>query len=280
MALGGSRHMLGGLVVLAAGVFAQTAVGQGLSFETDPVVSCLVLPWETVALAASTDGIVAEILVDRGDAVEEGQLVVRLNDSVQRAYLATVQARAENTTVVEQADIRLAIAQSTLERNRVLFERQQITGDEWDRIRGTYEISVVELEAAREELRQAELEVRRAEVALEQTRVYAPSDAVVLQRLVSVGERTSPEPLLELAVIDRLRVEIFARAGSYGAWQTGHTIRLAVQFPEPAEVEARVRTVNPVSDAATGVIGVQLEVDNADGRILAGQQCRLAEFAG
>lgn len=271
-----------GFKVLTLGVAAFLAVpvsGQDLEFGVDPVVSCLVLPWETVALAASTDGIVAEILVDRGDTVQEGQLVVRLNDTVQRAYLATVEARAENMTTIEQAEIRLAIAESALERNRTLFERQQITGDEWDRIRGTFEISQVELEAAREEVRQAELEVRRAEVALEQTRVYAPSDAVVLQRLVAVGERTSPEPLLELAVIDSLRVEIFARAASYNAWRIGHAVKLVVQFPEAVEIEGRVRTVNPVSDAATGVIGIQLEVDNADRAILAGQQCRLAEFS-
>ncbi|WP_164730640.1 efflux RND transporter periplasmic adaptor subunit [Pelagibacterium montanilacus] len=254
----------------AAGALAQSPVPAD-------VVSCLVLPWDVVDLAAPGDGIVAEMAVERGDEVREGELLVRLADRLQLANLALAEARAADTSQVDLAEIRLDIAQSSYDRNLPLFERQQVTGDEWDRIRGTRDLAQVELDAAREAGELARIEVERAQASLELTRVYAPADAVVLQRGVSVGETTAGAVLLQLAVIDRLRVEVFAQARSFAAWQEGETIPVAVNLPEPAQIDARVRAVNAVSDAGTGVIGVQLELDNGDGAVLPGQPCTLAE---
>ncbi len=270
------KRPLAVLAVVLAGL--GPAGAQAATFETDPVVSCLVLPWETIDLAAAIDGIVDELLVERGDVVQAGELLVRLNDDVQQAYYDTMKARAEDSTAVQQAQIRMDVAGASLDRNRALFERQQVTADQWDQIRGAYEVAVVELEAARAARHLAQLEVARAETAIRQTQVRAPSEAVVLARSVAVGERIGVDPLLKLAVIKKLRVEVFARAASYAAWIVGDTVQLVIQHPAPRRIEARIRAVDPVSDAGTGVVGVQMEVDNADVAILAGQQCGLADF--
>jgi len=241
------------------------------------VVSCLVLPWESISVAAPSEGLVKEIFVDRGDRVVAGDLLVQLDDSIQRSYLNLMQARADDSSGIELAEIRLQVAQSGFERNKALFERQQLTGDDWDRIRGTYELAVVEMRQAQNAALQANLELARAKAAHAQTQIFAPADAMVVQRLVSVGEAAAAEPLFELAVTDRLRVEVFARAQSYSRWANGEDVRLAVQLPEPSVFEAKVRTTNTVSDAGTGVVGVLLELDNAGGSILPGQSCQIAE---
>ncbi|KKB08615.1 efflux RND transporter periplasmic adaptor subunit [Devosia chinhatensis] len=258
------------LVFAAAGVTSVRA--QPMASD---VVSCLVLPWESISVAAPSEGLVREIFVDRGDKIAAGDLLIQLDDSIQRSYLELMQARANDASGVELAEIRLQIAQSGYERNRALFERQQLTGDDWDRIRGTYELAVVELRQAQNAALQASLELARAKAAHAQTQIVAPADAVVVQRLVSVGEAAGAEPLLELAVTDRLRVEVFARAQSYARWTPGEAVNLAVQLPEPAVLAADVRTINTVSDAGTGVVGVLLELDNAAGAILPGQSCQI-----
>lgn len=242
----------------------------------DDVISCLVLPWESISLAAAAEGVVKVINVDRGDTVEAGQVLVQLDDRMQASYQELMRARAEDHSGIELAEIRLDIAASSHERNRALFERQQITGDEWDRIRGTFETAQIELEQARQAVAQAELELARAQAAYEQTQIVAPTDAVVLQRNVSVGEAPSGKPLLELAVIDRLRIELFARARTYRLWAQGQDVSLNVDLPEPQVIDARIRAVNPVSDAGTDVIGILLELDNSRGDVLPGQACRLA----
>ena len=262
---------------LAAGLLTAVIAGAPTQAAIAPqdIVSCVVLPWETTALAAPAEGVIADIFVSRGDTVKSGQLLIQLDDRIQRSYLDLIKARAEDRSGLELANIRLDVARTSYERNQPLFERQQITGDDWDRIRGTYEMAVVEVQQAENAAAQARLELERAKAALSQTRILAPTDAVVVERHVAVGEAAGMEPLLELAVIERLRAEIFARAETYPLWSQGQVVPLGVDLPQPARIEAEVRTVNSVSDVGTGVIGVLLEIPNADHAILPGQQCSI-----
>lgn len=261
--------VIGPFLVLPA--YAQT-------IEPRAVVSCVVLPWETIALAAPSEGVISKIFVDRGDTVEAGDLLIQLDDRIQRSYHDLMQARADDQSAVELAKIRLQVAQAGYDRNRPLFERQQITGDDWDRIRGSYQMALVELQQMENAVAQARLELARASAALSQAQIVAPTDAVVIQRRVSVGEAAAAEPLLDLAVIDRLRAEVFARAETMPLWSAGQTVSLSIALPEPSQIEAVVRTVNAVSDVGTGVIGVLLEIPNEDGAILPGQQCQLVDM--
>ncbi|RUT30257.1 efflux RND transporter periplasmic adaptor subunit [Arsenicitalea aurantiaca] len=245
----------------------------------ESAVSCLILPWETIELAAPTEGIVTAIHAERGETVAEGQLLVQLNDALQRAYLATVSARAGDESALRQAQVRVNFTQSAVERNRPLFNAKLMTADEWEQVLGSHEIALIEVEAARAALDQARLEVDRAEVALAQTRITAPADAVVLERLSSVGEAAGGEPVMRLVVIDRLRVELFVSAESHQRWTNGRTVEILARFPSEARHTATVTAVDPVSDAGTGILRVQLALDNSDRQILAGQQCGLAETA-
>ena len=51
------------------------------------------------------------------------------------------------------------------------------------------------------------------------------------------------------------------------------------QAPESL-LEAQVKAVDPVADAGTGILRVQLELPNPDFAILAGQQCQLVIEGG
>jgi membrane fusion protein (multidrug efflux system) len=254
---------------LAAVLYAGPALAQ------EQPVSCLILPDDTIELAAPISGVVAEVLVERGQSVKAGDLVVRLDDVTQAAYLETVKAKAQDDTQLRQAEVRLEIARASVDRNRPVFEKRLLRGDEWDQIIGTGRLAEIEADAARHALDQARLEVARAEAALAQTRVYAPVDAVVLDIAVSVGEAAGNSPLASLAVIDPLKVELFVGASSYADWTPGQTVSLhGSQSPEK-QLQAVVKTVDPVADAGTGILRVQLELPNPEFAILAGQQCEL-----
>lgn len=255
--------------VLAASLLAAApAAGQ-------EAMSCLILPWETIELAAPTQGIVAEILTARGAAVAKGDLIIRLDDSVQRAYYETVEARAADHSQLEQARVRRDIAHASVERNRSLFEQKLIQGDAWDQIQGASALADIDVMAAENALHLAELEVARAAAALEQTRIFAPTDAMVLDVPVSVGEAAGTGPLANLAVVDPLRIELFVGVESYAAWQVGAKILVRGSQAPEQPLEATVVAVDSVADAGTGVLRVLLEVPNPDRAILAGQQCTL-----
>ena len=107
-----------GLALTAALFCATSALAQ------EQPVSCLILPWDSVDLAAPTSGVVAEVLVERGQAVKAGQLLVRLDDATQNAYLATVKAKAADDSQLKQAEVRLEIAKSSVARNKPIFEKK------------------------------------------------------------------------------------------------------------------------------------------------------------
>ena len=258
-----------GLALTAALLCATSALAQ------EQPVSCLILPWDSVDLAAPTSGVVAEVLVERGQAVKAGQLLVRLDNATQNAYLATVKAKAADDSQLKQAEVRLEIAKSSVARNKPIFEKKLLKGDEWDQIVGTSQLAEIETEAARHALELAALEVARAEAAIAQTRIYSPHDGVVMDINVSVGEAAGNAPLATLAVIDPLKVELFVASQSYGAWKAGQKVSLNGSNAPGTRLEAVVKAVDPVADAGTGILRVQLELPNPDFAILAGQQCQI-----
>ena len=265
-----ARIPLAGLAVLAA-ILTPAIPAQA----QDQPVSCLIVPWETISLAAPTQGVVAEVLAERGQSVKAGDLLVRLDDTMQATYLATVKAKAEDDTGLQQAEVKLDIANASLARNKPLFNQKLIKGDEWDQITGTAKLDAIDVDAAKQALVQAQLEVARAQAAVDQTRIRAPADAVVIDVMVSAGEAAGTAPLASLAIIDPLKVELFVKAASYAQWKVGQTVDLRGSQAPETTLNARVKSVDPVADAGTGVVRVQLELPNPGLKILAGQQCGL-----
>lgn len=262
------------LIALAALFGAGCALP---ALAQDQPVSCLIVPWQTIALAAPTSGVVSQVLVERGQSVKSGDLVIKLDDLMQASYLATVAAKADDDTQLQQAEVKLDIANASLERNKPLFAQKLIKGDEWGQIEGAAKLAALDVDAAKAALTQAKLEVARAQAALDQTRIRAPADAVVVDVMVAAGEAAGNSPLASLAIIDPLKVELFVHATSFAAWKVGAAVDLhGSQSPETL-LHATVKSVDPVADAGTGVVRVQLQLPNPDLKILAGQQCAMAD---
>ena len=73
-----------------------------------------------VDLGTPVAGLLTEVLVDRGDAVKSGQLVAKLDSTVEEAQLALDRYRANNTTEADAARVDLEWNQRELERKKEL----------------------------------------------------------------------------------------------------------------------------------------------------------------
>ena len=87
-----------------------------------PVVSATgeVVPEQTAELSIKTGGVVAEVLVDEGDAVEEGQVLIRLEGTEQlQAAVSAAQFELANAQLGERrCDRRIDAASHTEEELR------------------------------------------------------------------------------------------------------------------------------------------------------------------
>ena len=184
-----------------------------------------------IAVGAKVMGRVAWIGVEKGDLVQEGQVLVRLEDTEfraqvnqARANLASAQARLDqlrtgsrpqeklrDKAAVLQAEARLRTAQAEYDRSEKLFRDGVASKSELDRALAERDTASALLEAAKqsstmtdigarpEEIRAAAAEVQQMKAALDYaqtqlaaTEIKAPVSGTVLERIVERGEMVSP----------------------------------------------------------------------------------------
>jgi RND family efflux transporter MFP subunit len=216
-----------------------------------PRMDCLIEPSLEVKLGSPADGVIATILVERGDAVKKNQPLVSLNSQLEAAAVALARGKAD-------------FARRKAERTDELFSKQLISAQERD---------TLETEA-----KLAELEVREREEALKLRTIASPIDGVVIDRLMAPGDQVSRNggPVLRLMRLDPLYVEVVAPAALFGRIRVGAGVRVTPEGTGQRSYEARVTVVDRVVDPASGTFRVRLELPNTGYRIPAGLRCRVS----
>ncbi|MGH8698345.1 MAG: efflux RND transporter periplasmic adaptor subunit, partial [Burkholderiales bacterium] len=134
-----------------------------------------------------------------------------------------------------------------------------------------------DLKVARENQRLAELEVQRATEVLNLRTIRSPVNGVVVDRYQRTGEMATTnvkDPILKVAEIDPLNVEVVLPASLYGSIQHGDRAEVSPETPVQKFV-ARVKVVDRVINAASGTFGVRLELSNEKLLVPAGAKCRM-----
>ncbi len=140
-------------------------------------------------------GRVAELPHRRGDRVRRGDVLLRLDDSLERGQVAVARRElAAAEAEQERACLAASLAQRELERNRRLAEQQIVAADSIDRIdSGAREAEAV-CASARAVRERAAASLALAETALDKRTVFAPFDGILAELSTEVGEWVTPAP--------------------------------------------------------------------------------------
>lgn len=244
---------------------AQQAAAEGLD--------CVVEPSAIVDLGSATPGVLAAIPVDRTDTVGAGQVVAELESVVERATLDLARARANLTTTVELRNTNAEFGERQKTRNRDLVARNLVPRQDYDRLVTEAEVARLQAREAGDERTLAHLEYKRAAAALSRRLIRSPIAGVVIERYKSPGEYVEDQPVIRVAKIDTLHVEILAPMVLIGRIQVGMQARVALQPEQLGTRMATVTRVDRVADAASGTFGVRLELANGDQALPAGLRC-------
>ena len=125
----------------------------------------------------------------------------------------------------------------------------------------------------------AQLELLRAEETLRRHTIRSPIDGVVVQRYLSPGESVRFQPMLRLAQINPLRVEVIVPVSAFGRIQIGQRAIIHPEEPMVGNYEAEVTIVDRVADAASGTFRVALDLPNPDYSLPSGLKC-MVQFLG
>jgi RND family efflux transporter MFP subunit len=236
--------------------------------------SCLVRPKQLVDLGTPVAGLLTEVLVDRGDAVKSGQLVAKLDSTVEEAQLALDRYRANNTTEADAARVDLEWNQRELERKKELRGNMFAKINDVDEYETKVAQDQVSIRKAEIDSGIAALEAARSERQLDLKRIKSPVNGVVTARKHGPGEYVYDQtPLMSIAELDPLYVELVMPASRYGAIKVDMAAELRLNPPIGGTYSAKVQVVDPMIDAASSTFGVRLILPNPGNAIPAGIGC-------
>ena len=266
-------HSLTGFAVLALSGLIPTTLHAD---ELD----CLIEPHEVVNLSSPVEGVLEKVYVDRGAIVKKGQVVAKLESNVEHATVTLARARAEMEAAIKSSEERLAFSTLKLTRSERLLEKKLISVAELDEAQTEKRLAEMALVNAIDNKRLAELELQRANVALPRHTIRSPITGVVVERFLSPGEYTSGQfktdsPILKIARVDPLRVEVFAPLSMRGQINVGMPAKVSIEAPMNSSHDVRVTIVDRVVDAASSTFRVRLELPNPSHRIPAGLKCKV-----
>jgi RND family efflux transporter MFP subunit len=243
------------------------------SGEELPELRCLIEPTAVIEVSASVDGVIQSVEVERGDLVEKGQVLAELESSVERATVKLARTRSRMDAELKARKASLEYTRRKQERIGELYRKKTVSFQEKDEADTEAALAELELGRARQEMQLAKVELERAQANLELRIVRSPIRAVVVERMLLAGESASDRPIVKLAQIDPLKVEVIVPVALLGRIQPGMRAEVMPEAPVEGIYEARVVIVDRLLDAASGTYGVRLELPNPDYGLYGGLHC-------
>lgn len=203
-----------------------------------------------VRLAASRDGLIREVLVDEGDYVKKGQILLTIDDQQARLQLEQAQRELEEQrAALNPLRARLAVAQREANRLKPLADDESVSKQELDRAEGDVAVLRAEIVATTAAVASAESRAKVAAYEVEQRLVRAPLDGQIVQRQARPGEGISTLNVTSLFLFAPespriVRADLEERFVS--AIEPGMTAQIALQADESRKFNGKVLRIGRV----------------------------------
>ena len=241
----------------------------------------------TVEVKSTIAGEIRNLPIEAGAWVKTGELMAVIEPDPNQS-LQLYQKRSS----VEQGKIDLAEQERNFERQKALFDRKMIPAKQ-------FEEAEVRLTRARTNLRLAQLELQMLEakanlqraqlsedqVALDEVRVLAPIDGIVIRRNVEIGEVVASglssysggTVLFQIGDPSQLIVRGDIAEIDIGRVDTGQDVDIVVDAYPDTTYRGRVRWIAPVGQRKQGstivTFDTEIEITDRAPRLRQGMSC-------
>ena len=210
-------------------------------------------PVRGATLGAEELGRVAKISFESGAKVEEGQVLVELDTTVEEAELQGALAQAELATL-------------TVKRERTLRERQAN--------------SQAELDAAEATFRDRTSRVSQLRAQILRKKIVAPFAGYAGIRLVNVGQIVQPgAPIVSVQAFDPLYVDFSLPQQAIAEAKIGSKVDVSVDVFPGETFAGELAAVQPEIDLATRTVKLQAKLPNASEKLRPGMYARVTLIA-
>jgi len=249
-------------------------------------------------LSSKVLGLILSIHVREGDRVKAGQLLVEIDDREMKAQLEKSRAGLKESQFAldeiekairggeaekKAADARLALASSTLDRYKGLFERRSVSSQEYDEVQTKYTAAKADADQASERLQallakknqiiaridQAKADTVNAEAFLSHTRILSPIDGIVTAKPADVGQMAAPgTPLLSVEDETHYRLEALVEESRIGRIHLGDPVSVSIDAQGQRPIAGQVSEIVPALDPASRSYIIKIDLRSPDSSTL------------
>ena len=229
-------------------------------------------------VSAKVTGKVAEVLIEEGMEVKQGQLLARLDETTSRPQyeLAERQLDAAQKNL-QEVEVRLAEAERNLRRNQQLRADKLVSEQALDAAEAEFGALKARLEALRSEVKVAQGSVRVRAQDLDDLQVRAPFDGVVISKDAQPGEMISPisagggftrTGIATIVDMDSREIEVDVNEAFINRVKPDQRTEAVLDAYQDWTIPSHVINIVPTADRQKATVRVRIAFDQLDPRIL------------
>lgn len=244
-----------------------------------------------ISVSSKIQGRIIKLYKKESDKVKAGELLAELRPDEFLAQLKSakeeVEAAYQNKLLAEsyllKSKVKLEQAQRDLERYEKLYKEGVVSKREWEMAELNYKSALAEFRVNERFISQAEARYKSAlqklkevEVYYKETKIYAPSDGVILSRPAEEGEVINPgQTIYTMVDLQKLYVKVYIPEPELGKVKLGSPARVYVDAYKDRyfngtltrvyeQAEFTPKNVETKEERVKLVFGAEVSVDNRE----------------
>ncbi|WP_397573181.1 efflux RND transporter periplasmic adaptor subunit [Silanimonas sp.] len=240
-------------------------------------------------VSSKVTGRVAEVLIEEGMKVEEGQLLARLDATDASAQLELASAQqASSESQLAEARTQLALAETTLKRQQELIGRQLVAQSAFDQAKADRDARAARLASLEKAVEVARDQRALTAIGVDNTQIRAPFAGVIVAKAAQPGEMISPVSagggftrtgIGTLVDMDSLEVNVDVNEAYIGRVQPKMVVNAVLNAYPDWTIPGSVIAIVPTADRTKATVKVRIALDSKDPRIVPDMGVRVSFLA-
>jgi len=267
-------------LALAVGLLAGGSPAPARPGDKTPAVvhedtGCIIYPLREVVVSSQASGVIDKMPVDEQDVVKAGDLIAQLDDTLARLTVKRLRLIVKEEHSLNEAKIRLDQAREDYNRDKRLYAKGALAPAVFQATERKYELARVIVRRVGYQKSLAEIELKQAEKRLENHRICAPIDGVVLTKHREKGESVDHDtqtPVVTLIDVSRLRAKIMVPVAKTVAVRLNQSATVTCDVFPDKPLRGRVAVIRPVVAAGVNRFEVKVEFTDPSGQVRPGMR--------
>ncbi|MGH9338468.1 MAG: efflux RND transporter periplasmic adaptor subunit [Acidobacteriota bacterium] len=251
----------------APALLVETAIVETRQFKSNLEVMGELRPVASVEVMSRISGRLEQVLVDRGQSVRKGQLLVVVEDSDIQQQISRSEAAIEVARAAQAREkARYDNLRVQLERYRKLHHEGLVSTQDLEDIESRARVAQSEVALQEAQVSQAEAALREMNIQQSQTRIYSPLDGIVGTRYLDPGALVSPSvAIVSVLDLSRVKTVVPISGTAFQRMRPGLPAEIVAEAYPDRVLRGSVTRISPFLDPETRSAEVEIEIPNVGG---------------